>query len=276
MEFYVYRIQDDSQKASNVTADDLQGEAASLEGIMWTLNNRDYQMATQPWHDSQSITRIVRLKAVVFNNDLPYEEWQGQFGPWVDFSQGKCVSSDCASTWKKYGFTVGCLKWSPYMGGVSYGNRTQWYSLPGSCPSRSFVDKTPSCRNQAPGGQCFSPNGTKDCTWNLEPAGEVRLDELEDVTGPTFGASQEDLSFGMSFRNDRSDSIQDAGKVDQLRKLFREKYPKTELPEPTCNSQNAQCQYHQKCRGLIGNCCPYDNGVFLACCSGEAEGDVVV
>merc|ERR1719247_1998098 len=131
------------------------------------------------------------------------------------------------------------------MGGESYGNRTQWYSFPGSCPSQPFPSKSSDCRKQQPGGQCSSPNGTEHCTWNMQLAGDVSLDALQ-VTQSV----------------NRSGAPITAT-AEQVRLLFREKYPKTELPEPTCSSQNAQCQYHQKCRGLSGSCCPATNGKFL-------------
>jgi len=184
--------------------------------------------------------QVLRYKATVFNPDLPYQEWQGQFGPWSEFDNGKCTSPGCEQTWKTYGFAVGCIEYQQYMGGKSFGNRTQWYSLPGSCPSQSFGAKSSSCKEAQPGGQCDTPNGSANCTWNLEKAGEVSLQGLP-LT------------------------------VEALAQEFAKQYPKSELPEPTCSSQNAQCQYHEHCRGLSGNCCPATDGEFLSCCTSSSN-----
>lgn len=273
MEFYMYRALGDSDNGT------LMGLADSLEGVMWTLHS---QVVTKSCPRALDITRVVRLKATVFNTDAPYEAWSGQFGPYADFSEGKCGGAgggECVDNWKRYGFVVGCETWRPSMGGQSYGNKTQWYSLPGACPSQTFSDKTASCRRQEPGGQCAIPDGSSNCTWNLEEAGEVRLDNLTGVNDyKAFCASggieydeQEDKGKGLTFWDNRFSTSANSARVDQLQQKFGEKYPNTELPEPTCDSQNAQCKYHDACDRLAGLCCPAGNGMFLSCCNAPSR-----
>merc|ERR1712072_1279017 len=62
-----------------------------------------------------------------------------------------------------------------------YGNLSQFYSLPGACPSKDVENKTPECIKEAPGGNCQDPQGGPTCTWNLEPAGSISLDALAGI-----------------------------------------------------------------------------------------------
>ena len=105
------------------------------------------------------------------------------FGIRVAFDSGQCTGPDCSMDWQDYGYNVGCNKlgsWpfptydTHFEGGI-------WYSLPGSCPSESYLEKSAdkACLKSEPGGKCSgTPSGTFNCTWNYENAGELHLTEL--------------------------------------------------------------------------------------------------
>merc|ERR1712113_944404 len=41
------------------------------------------------------------------------------------------------------------------------------------------------CKAREPGGRCPVPSGTRECTWHLEDAGEIDLDELVGIPNHT-------------------------------------------------------------------------------------------
>ena len=126
MQFFVYDVLGDSAPGQRCSADFVQ--AYSLQGVLWHVHNA---VVNQSCPRSRNLTRIVRCRATVFNTETPFLEWKGQFGPYTTFdSQGRCTSPDCAETWSRFGHVVGCLPWSGYMGGYSYGNSTHLYSFP--------------------------------------------------------------------------------------------------------------------------------------------------
>merc|ERR1712113_1251222 len=95
----------------------------------------------------------------------------------------KCTVPDCSSTWLKYGYVPGCQTVSLNRSSSVYRyDDGIWYSLPGSCPSQDCWTKDGQCRAKEPGGRCGEPNGDRSCTWHLEPAGEIRLDELSGIS----------------------------------------------------------------------------------------------
>lgn len=282
MQFYVYRALDNrginqGPLAERLMgkADDLMGKAESLQGVLWYLHNH---VLTKSCPRSLNVTRVARYKATVFNTDTPFEKWEGQFGPYVDFNNGKGTQTTrrfgIRSMFDSFGYVVGCMPWEGYMGGASYGNKTQGYSFPGACPLKAVADKTEACRRQEPGGYCSQPDGTRECTWNLQPAGEISLDELADIKDyQSFCANggleydkQWDRGIQCTFWNGATSPAENAAREEKLRRLFSEKYPNTNLPEPTCDNRNRQCQYHEGCGSLPGNCCPADNGMMLSCC----------
>merc|ERR1712032_1282593 len=56
-----------------------------------------------------------------------------------------------------------------------------WYSIPGPCPLFDYDVKPPGCEAHEPGGMCDAPTGARDCTYNVEEAGNVSIEELEGV-----------------------------------------------------------------------------------------------
>jgi len=241
MNFFVYQVLADNESAC------VAPEAHSLQGVVWHLHN---EVVTQSCPRRMHRSRVARCRAAVFNTEQPFLEWKGQFGPYTNFNEGKCVSPGCEDVWRNFGFVVGCLPWAAYMGGADYGNRSHVYSFPHQ-------------------GRCAAPNGTANCTWNLQAAGEVRLDDLENISdyrsfcksGGVEYDKGRDCGKGCSFWDNQSSSVANARRLQRLQQLFGEG-----SPEPSCDSQNAACHYHQHCRNLSGNCCPAGDGMMLSCC----------
>eukprot|EP00930_Biecheleria_cincta_P037716 TRINITY_DN25917_c0_g1_i1.p1 TRINITY_DN25917_c0_g1~~TRINITY_DN25917_c0_g1_i1.p1 ORF type:complete len:549 (-),score=47.76 TRINITY_DN25917_c0_g1_i1:220-1866(-) len=255
MSFFVYRARSDK----DAHGDEMAGNAKlySMEGILWYLHS---QIVTKSCPRNLNITRIARFKATVFNTKEPFYEWNGQFGPYLTFEEGKCASPECSETFHRYGQVVGCLPWSPYQGGHGYGNTTQAYSFPKA-------------------GRCATPDGSETCTWHLEPAGELCLDELEGIdsyekfcaAGGIEYDQSKDGGSGCAFWDDQDSEVANAGRIAKLQQRFLELAPKVNMPEPLCDSQNAECRYHEHCHNLPGKCCPADDGLMLACCGSNAE-----
>jgi hypothetical protein len=121
-----------------------------------------------------------------------------------------------------------------------------------------------------PGGHCKDVDGTRHCTYDLEPAGEIRLDALSGILDETEGIRtyddwwkgsyesclnavargqragpcehnaeynpQTDAGVGTSFWNGKHDLKQGLRRMDRVRQLFREKYPHLpdDFEEPAC------------------------------------------
>ena len=122
----------------------------------------------------------------------------------------------------------------------------------------------------------MEPDGSKNCTWRLEEAGEVRLDDLENITdyqdfcaqGGVEYIKSKDAGSGCSFWDHQRSSVANAQRLARLQQLFDE-LPESHalhLPEPICDSQNSACHYHENCRKLSGSCCPASTGMMLECC----------
>lgn len=257
MQFFVYKVVEDSANADGCSADFAQ--AFSLQGVLWYIHNA---VVNQSCPRSGNLSRILRCRATVFNTEQPFLEWKGQFGPFTTFdSSGSCTSPDCLQTWRKFGRVVGCLPWSGYMGGYSYGNSTHLYSFPDEGKSVPW--------------SCAEPDGSKNCTWKMEEAGEVRLDDLENISdykafctkGGAEYIKSKDTGRGCSFWDHQHSSMANAHRVARLQQLVEaSQHPESRLPEPVCDSQNAACHYHENCRNLSGACCPATTGMMLACC----------
>merc|ERR1712113_814269 len=88
-------------------------------------------------------------------------------------------------------------------------------------------------RAREPGGNCSRPNGHHTCTWSLEHAGEINLDELVGIknrmdfchSGKKEYDRDTDRGVGVSFWDHRSDFSACARRTEAVRRLFRQKYP---------------------------------------------------
>jgi len=147
-----------------------------------------------------------------------------------------------------------------------------WFSLPGACPESAVKDKTDECKARMPGGFCKAVTGGHDCTYNVEPAGEISLDEVSGILDPEADVKsyqdwwlrsyndciraksegkhpgpcehrieydvRSDKGVGCSFWDGKHSLENATRRMDHVRKLFRDKYPHLpddhELPPPPC------------------------------------------
>ncbi|CAJ1354117.1 unnamed protein product [Effrenium voratum] len=220
LEFYMYRAQSDAE----YTLENI--NAGNLEGMMWYLQNEVLSGVYGPGAKF-GITRILRLK-VTMKATQPLLDKGMSFGIRVAFDSGKCTGPDCEMDWQDFGYNVGCNKlgdWpfpiydTHFPGGI-------WYSLPGACPSQSYLDKDGACQQAEPGGKCESPTGAFDCTWSYESAGQVQLTDLyENATEEEFWAGN---STEVNLR-----------KVAVARSLFQAKYG-ADPPVPPCDFKRSK------------------------------------
>jgi len=217
MTFYMYR----AQNAQNFPLSNI--NAANLAGTMWYLQNEVVSGVYGPGMKF-GITRIIRFK-VTMKATQPLLDKNMNFGVRVAFDSAQCTGPACAYDWQTYGYNVGCNKlgdW-PFPQYDTHYNDGIWYSLPGKCPSKTYMSIDSSCGDDEPGGICSgTPTGRYDCTWNYELAGEIALDDLYEGT---------DLA---SFWKDADDDKANEAKVAKARSLFEAKYGE-DPPVPPCD-----------------------------------------
>jgi len=176
-QFYVYRGQSDKNyPIENVNV-------ASIAGVMWYLAN---EIVPDNCMRRFDITRIIRLK-LTYRPTPEIIAKGSHFGVRYAFDSGQCTGPEaCKKTWDQYGYVVGCNKFEqkyPYPDFETFYNDGIWYSLPGKCSEFKYHDKPAGREKEDPGGVCANPNGTRHCTWSVEPAGEINLDELVGIKG---------------------------------------------------------------------------------------------
>jgi hypothetical protein len=253
--FYAYRAEADTDyPLENV-------DCADLAGVMWYLHNEivpSYAVTRK-----YNITRIVRFKISMKTSWEFYNAHRRQFGGFVAFDSGHCTVPDCDQIWQHFGFIVGCQHQDTSTTGYRSSVKTRlghckspddpdcrvgvWYSLPGPCPGERFDRKTDTCKALMPGGRCDKPTGSKTCTYSVEVAGEIRLDELAGI--PNYHAFFDaglreyvghlDHGIGCNFWDGKTDTRLCSIRMDRVKKMFKEKYPHLpgcdELPEPPCD-----------------------------------------
>lgn len=245
MTFYMYRATHDGWGAHLESAN-----LGNVEGVLWYLHNEVVQSCPRKENINRILRYVVTMRnpATLFEGGLHF-----QFGQYTDFRKGKCMfnSSNCSNLWDKYGYAVGCTPLDTLGADLpNYVGPPQpvWYSVPGRCTSMeidSSGDKPFGCWNDEPGGWCAHPDGTKNCTWKAEYAGEIRVDELSGITDPANYCAQGNIEYnktsdagvGTSFWNDRRDAEQCKRRADYVRELFQMKYPNypNNLGEPICD-----------------------------------------
>lgn len=218
MTFYMYRAQSqENYELENVNT-------ASLAGLMWYLEK---EVVRGVCPRKYNITRILRLLVTV----RPPPELPHRFANFVAFDKGKCTAPICGQIFSKYGFVVGCQKQT----GVPYEPNPVWYSLPGACPLVDFKSKDAACKAAQPGGKCNLPNGAKDCTWNLKPAGEISIAELEGIPDYDSFCANGGNEYQVSFWDGRGGKPFNEARVRSAMNLFRSKFPgMPDLPDPEC------------------------------------------
>jgi len=230
----MYRAQDDQNHRVDENIN-----AASLPGVLWYLHHEVVMEVPRKF----GITRIRRLKVTMTNTCDLYRKNKTLFGPYFAYDSGKCHVADCNSVFDEYGYTVGCQH-IPYNVGMwaaycqpPFCHYAHWYSLPGACPEAEFDQKTEQCKHRRPGGACKKVNGARDCTYNVEDAGEVRLDELYQPSGKLEYNNQTDHGDGVSFWDGIYDPAKCQFRYDTVVEHFKTKYPNqpATLPEPRCD-----------------------------------------
>eukprot|EP00439_Symbiodinium_sp_Y106_P045756 s957_g5.t2 len=211
-----------------------------MQGVMWYLHNEVVILCPRHY----DITRILRYNVTVFNPAPVFALRGGQFGHFVQFDYGQCTVPDCkANWWDKYGYMVGCQQQDSTM--WKY-DESYWYSLPGKCPSQKWNDKTAECIAEEAGGNCSSPDGSSTCTWHVEPAGEVSVDDLSGIKNlAAFCAAgnveydpDKDRGRGCSFWDDKFNKTRNQDRVMAMQRLFAKNYPTEDalaVPAPMCD-----------------------------------------
>lgn len=239
--FYVYRLQgqNSTEPAQNVNVMDLATAMAKLHARVgdWSGDIAPHLLST----------RIQRLRLTTKTTWSFFEAHRRQFGPYVEFdSRSRCVNPECDRVWKEFGFPVGCQLRS--LDGTAYGTPSHGdasgvavqataaqFSLPGPCPSgrcRSGADAA-----QVPGGSCNTVTGAPDCTYHVEEAGSVGLDELMGVADDhsflegcrRIYDPMLDKGMGCSFWDGRANPRQCETRLSRLKSVFKSKFPK--LPD---------------------------------------------
>lgn len=246
-EFYVYRGQNNNEyPIENVNV-------ASIAGVMWYLGN---EIVPDNCMHRFDITRILRLK-LTYRPTPEIIAKGAHFGVRYAFDSGQCTGPEaCKKTWDQYGYVVGCNKFEqkyPYPDFETFYSDGIWYSLPGKCSEFKYHDKLAGCEKEDPGGVCANPDGTRHCTWSIERAGEISLDELVGIKGshadwcnrgcyeykrgPKRGRCT-------SFWNNKWTRRENARRVKAALDLFAKKYPNSEKLQPATCDFNMDKLYH--------------------------------
>jgi len=148
------------------------------------------------------------------------------------------TTSTRSTTTSSTSTTVTTTRLDGYHGGV-------WYSLPGSCPSMEREKKTAACSQDVPGGRCKGLTWDGTCTYQVEPAGEISLDELTGIhnyaafvkAGGVEYDHKRDAGKHAHFWNGKLDRDQCTWRMQQVLKLFSKKYPQfpESFPAPPCS-----------------------------------------
>jgi len=237
-EFSVYRAQDDSNYP------DMNINAASLPGVLWYLHHEVVITCPRKF----GVTRIRRLKVTMKNNCDLWKAKKQRFGTYYAFDSGGCGGLQCGNTYDKYGPVVGCQH-IPFNTGVFAAyclpplcRYAHWYSFPGDCPGSPIGQKTAECNHQHPTGFCKHVTGSRDCTYKIEDAGEVKLSELYDFKGCWSGQmeynNQTDFGVGIGFWDGIYNRKKCMDRLMAVARKFEEKYPNSTglYEEPWCDN----------------------------------------
>lgn len=237
MTFYLYRVDNDQRYKLNGV------NMANLLGDVWYLHNEVVFNCPRKFN----ISRLTRFKVTA----RATRELAGQgknFDHFVAFDKAKCTVPGCSQLhWDPLGYVVGCTKNDP--GRVALPGEAAWYSLPGTCPSKFYFQKTAACNQNEPGGQCKGNKvtGEKDCTYTIEEAGEIPLDDLSGIknynevcesTGVREYDELSDKGTGTSFWNGKADAKKGKERVKFITDLFAKRFPQfpASLEDPVCDA----------------------------------------
>mmetsp|Transcript_14857 Transcript_14857/g.41057 ORF Transcript_14857/g.41057 Transcript_14857/m.41057 type:complete len:280 (-) Transcript_14857:16-855(-) len=230
--FYMYRVQ--SEENWPLT----NKNTGNIAGMLWYLHNEVV------WHSggrhgtyfTHPVTRLVKFK-IQMRATQPLYDLGMNFGVVNTMDSNKCTGPFMCDNLQRYGGTVGCETWErgnpnnfphhQWDDLNSYPGAT-WYSLPeaGHCP------------------EGVTPTGEGSCVYSYEYKGEITIDQLEGIKnftsftqegGREYNPKLDDgvhLSFWKYIKDERFCQW----RIDQAKRLFKEKYPwMEELVEPACD-----------------------------------------
>jgi len=212
--FYIYRSMSYQEfPFGNVNA-------ANLPGAMWYLSNEVLPRCPKRYN----ITQIKRFK-VTYKPTPEMEALGMNFGVRYSYDRGKCTGSNtinlgkCKDSYDKLGYNFGCNNFGdhyPWPIMKTAYPKGVWYSLP--------VE-----------GKCDQPTGARNCTWNWEDAGHVKIEEeLEHKhRGVGYYCHGRNTYFWGKSWSKRSGKW----RVERVKDAFFEKYPDMDrdLPPPLCD-----------------------------------------
>lgn len=183
-----------------------------------------------------NIDRIRRYKVTMHNTGANPR----LFTNFVQFDKAKCTVPGCDGVYKQEGFNVGCQVQQV----EQFGYRdAAWFSFPGTCPSQEFSAKTDKCMKDEPGGSCIKqkvavPTGEPDCTYHMEEAGVILVDDLVGIGGGykawceaggiefiLHPETWKGKPATIDFWRERMNVDLNALRTRKLVKMFRDKYP---------------------------------------------------
>ncbi|CAE7640457.1 miaA [Symbiodinium pilosum] len=213
---------------------------------MWYLHNEVVWMTPRKFN----ITRLQRFK-VSSRATTPIYNLGMNFGVRYAYDAAQCTGPwNCDINYGKYGYFVGCnnLGEFPFPTYQIYYEGAKWYTLPGACPSNTYKEKDASCIKDQPGGRCEgTPTGAGDCTFSIEHAGEIPLDEIEGISdyaafirdGYQEFNKTEDKGIGLDFWDGLNDTDANNIRMAKVDEMFKKKYPDLpgdgDLPSPACD-----------------------------------------
>mmetsp|Transcript_59663 Transcript_59663/g.106050 ORF Transcript_59663/g.106050 Transcript_59663/m.106050 type:complete len:480 (-) Transcript_59663:68-1507(-) len=201
---------------------------SSLTGLLWYLHNEIITHCPRKYGIDRIQRFLVKAKAPAKLYSTGYN-----FDSYVVFEHGKCQDKNCAAEhWDKYGYNIGCRDVDVDEQTASY-PKPVWYSVPGSCPSKDDSSRTADCKAAQPGGQCDFPNGTETCTFSLQDAGQIFLDEISAIPDYNVFCANgnyeydivSDSGIGNSFWNSRLSRSACTKRISQVHHLFEKAYP---------------------------------------------------
>jgi len=228
-EFYMYRA---TAPGSLSTYPLGEINTGNMEGTLWYLMNEVVSNYSRGVRCPRrfGISKLHRFKVRVRSTSALFSSGMN-FGVRFAYDQGKCEGrcfldnmctgeGDCADQYNKYGFFVGCNKFSdkyPFPVEANAVPDGVWYSLPLAGRCRSGL-----------------PTGAPDCTWTYEDAGALTLQDLESIAPGPSNCCEGHCT---DFWKHEFDTERMVWRVDAAKQLFHQRFPQwpADLTTPACN-----------------------------------------
>lgn len=223
MSFYLYR----AQSAETYPFDEGLN-MANAAGVMWYLHNEVVGHCPRKFR----VVRVIRFK-VTMRATSELAKAGRNFDQFLQFDGAKCTNPRCDDVFNSYGYVAGCIKNSE---GVAAYPHTTWFSFPGVCPFQMWDNKTAVCRSDEPGGFCSHPDGSRTCTYNLDFAGDITMEDLTGIRDYDEWCKTHNELTDIEFWRGKNDTRRCQARIERLKALFYNKYPDTvDLGEPSCD-----------------------------------------